>query len=164
MDMKLFNNPKPVVFAIIAILLLFFAYKAKATEVEVGPTFTGQFNGGVGITLMERMLDNNIDVGVALIGDQEWNGRTTANNGNVFAAFVASKPETWHWAFPTEVTIGAAYWIKTDDRLIGSELGYQLGLKWRFNEHASIGIRHWSNAGTVKPNRGQDLLTFGWSF
>lgn len=161
---KLLNNPKPVVFVVLVIIALFATYKAKATEMEVGPTFTGQFNGGVGLLITERVLDNKLDLGIALIGDQEWNGQTTANNGNVFLAYVAEKPSSWVKLFPSEVSIGAAYWIKTDDRLVGSQLGYNLGLKWRLTEQASVGIRHWSNAGTVKPNRGQDLLTFGWRF
>ena len=165
MNWKLpFDNPKTIVFVLLGIILLFSAYKAYATEIEVGPAYTGEFNGGIGLTLSERILDGKIDIGIALIGEQEWNDKVTSNNGNVFAVFVASKPETWWKIAPSEISIGAAYWVNTDDRLIGSELGYMLGIKYRFGEHFSIGIRHWSNAGIKRPNRGQDLLAFGWRF
>jgi len=160
---KLFDNPKGAVIAILIVLLLFFAYKAKATEVEIGPTFASGFNGGVGLVLTERVYQEKFDLGIALISEQDYNDLKLDNNGNVFVAFVAQKPETWWKALPTEVHIGAAYWIHTS-RFIGDELGYTLVLKWRITDHQSIGIRHWSNAGTTKPNRGQDLITWGWRF
>lgn len=165
--MRLFNNPKGVVFAILAVLGLFFLYavynKADAAEAELGPTFTGEFNGGLGLSYMER-VHPKIDVGVTLISDQDWNDRVTHNNGNVWAAFVQERPDGWTRWLPSEMSIGAAAWINTDDRLIGCHLGYQLGVKYRFTKALSVGIRHWSNAGTCKPNRGQDVLTFGWRF
>ena len=161
--MKLFNNPSKAVIAIVAIILLFFSYKAFATEVELGATFTGEFNGGSGLVLMERVLDDKIDLGVALISEQEWEDVQVGNNGNVFAAYVAQKPDTWWRGLPSEVSIGATHWIKTQSPINGCKQGFMLGLKWRINDW-SIGVRHWSNAGICKPNRGQDLLTFGYRF
>jgi hypothetical protein len=163
--MKLpFNNKKATLYAIIAVIVIFLSYKAKATEVAVGGTYTSGFNGGMGIILSERVMKDKIDVGLSLISDQTFNGKTTGNNGNVFADFIAVRPESWWKVLPSEVTIGGAYWIKTDDRLIGSQLGYKLGLKWRINDGLSVGIAHWSNSGTVRPNRGQDLGYVAWRF
>lgn len=162
--MKLFNNPPKAIIAIVAVLALFFAYKGcEATELELGPTFTGEFNGGYGLVLTERFLDNKLDFGVALIGEQEWEDVRVENNGNVFVSFVATKPEHWWNVLPTEVHAGATHWIKAQAPINGCKQGYLLGLKWRINDW-SIGVRHWSNAGTCKPNRGQDLLTFGYRF
>lgn len=162
--MKLFNNPKPVVVVIILIILLFSAYKANATEMEIAATYTGEFNGGVALSISERLFDNKMDIGVSLISEQEWENVSIGNNGNVWAAFIATKPDNWWMVLPTEVSIGPSAWIKTQSPINGCILGYMLGLKWRLGDHSSVGIRHWSNAGTCKPNRGQDLLTFGWRF
>lgn len=161
---NLFDNPKPVVYAIVGIILLFSAYKCQATEIEFGPTYTGEFNGGAALTISERFLDGKMDFGITLVGEQEDNGLTIPNNGNVWVAFVAEKPAGWWAIAPSEVHIGAAYWIEEQKYLIGSRQTYLLGLKWRFKDHYSIGIRHWSNAGTTDLNQGQDVLTFGYRF
>lgn len=164
--MKIFNNPKSAVVIIVLVILLFAAYKqASATEMELGATYASGFNNGAGLVLSERVASGKVELGLALIGEQDYDKENIrlANNGNAFASFVAERPATWWPILPSEVHIGAAYWIKTN-RFIGDELGYQLALKWRVTESISINIRHWSNAGTVKPNRGQDLLTVGWRF
>lgn len=162
---KLFNNPKPAIAAIILIILLFAAYKqGNATEMELGATYTGEFNGGFALTINERIFNDKIDVGVTLFSEQNWKDVHVGNNGAFWAAFVAQKPEQWWKVLPSEVSIGASSWIKTQSPINGCLLGYTLGLKWRFGDHASVGIRHWSNAGTCPPNRGQDLLNIGWRF
>lgn len=162
---KLFNNPRAAVVLIIALIVLFFAYKANATEAELGATYASKFNSGAGLVLTERLWENRLDIGLALIGEQDYDKENlvVGNNGNFFVAFVASKPASWWIVLPAEAHIGMAYWIETN-RFIGDELGYMLALKWHAGDHLSFGIRHWSNAGTVKPNRGQDLLTLGWRF
>jgi hypothetical protein len=161
---KLFDNPPVAIVAIVVIILLFAAYKAKATEIEVGATYTGEFNGGAAIVALERVANERIDIGFALIGQQSYKDVELANNGNVFFAFVAKKPAKMWRVLPDEVSIGATYWYKIQSPINGGQNGYMLGLKWRITEHASIGLRHWSNAGTSPPNRGQDLLTYGWRF
>lgn len=162
---RIFDNPKPAIIGILIVLALFGAYAALATEVEIGPTYAGKFNNGAGLVLTERVANGKIDLGLALISEQDFDKENLklGNNGNVFAAFCQTKPESWIVIFPADVCIGGAYWISTN-RFIGDELGFHLALKWRLGEHASVNIRHWSNAGTSKPNRGQDLLTFGWRF
>ena len=148
---------------ILLVITLFVAYKAKATELEVGAAYTGEFNGGVGLTLSERFADK-IDLGVALFSDQQWEAVDVDNNGNFWFAYVAEKPATWVVGLPDEVHIGGGYWFKTQTPINGCKETFLLGLKWRLGDHASVGIRHWSNAGICSPNRGQDLLTFGWRF
>jgi len=63
---------------------------------------------------------------------------------------------------------GAAYKDKTDD-LNGSNWNFAEQLGWRFPKEASgnrleFAIRHLSNAGIKKPNRGEDFLTLAYVF
>lgn len=160
--MKLFDNPKKAVVMIVIVIIMFFAYKAQATEAELGATYSGEFNDGYSLSLIERFADGKIDVGITVVGEQKYRDMIVENNGAIWLGYVAKKPDNWFAALPAEVTIGAAHWIETN-RFIGCQQGYMLGLKWRYKS-ASIGIRHFSNAGVCKPNRGQDMLTFGWSF
>jgi hypothetical protein len=66
------------------------------------------------------------------------------------------------------VGAGAAYKDETD-RLNGSRLNFAEQLGWRFPVTPNGGrvefvIRHISNAGLKKPNRGEDFLTFAYVF
>ena len=63
---------------------------------------------------------------------------------------------------------GAAYKNETDD-LNGSHLNFAEQLGWRFPRHEKGGqvefaIRHISNAGLKKPNKGEDFLTLAYVF
>ena len=63
---------------------------------------------------------------------------------------------------------GAAYKTKTDD-LNGSNWNFAEQLGWRFPQQANSGrvefaLRHVSNAGLKKPNRGEDFLTLAYVF
>jgi len=64
--------------------------------------------------------------------------------------------------------MGAAYKTKTDD-LNGSNWNFAEQLGWRFPQQTRGGrvefaIRHVSNAGLKKPNRGEDFLTLVYVF
>ena len=164
---KLFDNPKKAVYLILGFLALFFSYlffapEADGAELELGPTYTGEFNGGFGLVFSERFADK-YDIGVSLISEQSWEAVNIGNNGNVWAAYVAKKPENWWGILPSEFAVGPNVWIKNQSPINGCNLGYMLNMKWRIHNF-SVGVRHWSNAGACSPNRGQDLLTFGYSF
>jgi hypothetical protein len=63
---------------------------------------------------------------------------------------------------------GAAYKTETDE-LNGSRLNFAEQLGWRFPRQENGGqvefaIRHISNAGLKKPNKGQDFLTLAYVF
>jgi hypothetical protein len=63
---------------------------------------------------------------------------------------------------------GAAYKTETDE-LNGSRLNFAEQLGWRFPRQENGGqvefaIRHISNAGIKKPNKGQDFLTLAYVF
>ena len=160
--MKIFDNPKPAVYMILAFLVGFFLLRSCEVEaseatLEIGPTFSGEFNGGMGLVYTER-FNGTWDVGTMIMSDQTWNdGNSHAgNNGGLFGQRIVR-----YKSF--EMGLGASYWIN-QSALIGDEFAWALSLGWQFNDHASLRIRHWSNAGTVDRNRGQDILTFGWTF
>jgi hypothetical protein len=63
---------------------------------------------------------------------------------------------------------GAAYITKTD-YLNGSNWNFAEQMGWRFPKQSSGGrlefaIRHVSNAGLKKPDRGEDFLTLAYVF
>ena len=165
---RIMSNPKKsagivLAFVVLMISYMAFAPEAEGAEWEVGPTYTSTFNGGFVITLTERFA-GKYDIGMTLFSEQSWENVRVGNNGNFWAALVIPKPDKfWRW-LPSEMAIGPAAWIKNQSPINGCTLGYMLNLKYRFGDNFSIGWRHWSNAGTCTPNRGQDLLAFGWRF
>jgi hypothetical protein len=88
--------------------------------------------------------------------------------------FEASRRWRLHWSLidPSGLQLfigaGAAYKNATD-RMNGSHLNFAEQLGWRFPRQANGGqvefaIRHVSNAGLKKPNKGQDFLTLAYRF
>ena len=167
---KLFNNPEGAVKIIIVIILLFIAYAAIAEdqlEVAAGPTYTSQFNGGAAISISKRWGDN-FDTGLTIISAQSWEEVNIGNNGTVWAAFVAHRPESWLPVLPSEVSIGANFWFKEQSPINGCKAGWLLKLGWGLPDWGIapdfLLIDHRSNAGICSPNRGQDMLMLGWRF
>lgn len=166
---KLFDNPKKAVYFIVAFVLLWMGYAflsdAEAGEVELGPTYTGEFNKGAAIAVSER-LAGHWDVGFGLVSAQTWDEGTDSvgNNGHVWASYVVKRPEKFWKVFPSELGIGPNVWFKDNPPINGCQFGYMLNLKYRFGDRVSVGWRHMSNAGTCRPNRGQDMLMIGWRF
>ena len=149
--MKLFDNPKPVVYAILAFLILFFSIRScEASTVELGPTLLN----GVGLVYSESI--GHYDVGVMLISDQSWDGIEEGNNGGVFAERMVRKGKF-------SMGLGAAGWVATS-RIVGSNLTFHMSIHYDINDSWRVNYRHWSNAGITDHNRGQDLLTIGWKF
>ena len=58
--------------------------------------------------------------------------------------------------------LGLAYLDKTT-RVNGSNLNYMLSIGYDWDKWYLV-IRHISNAGTSKPNSGQDMLNIGYNF
>ena len=89
-------------------------------------------------------------------------------------AFEVSRRWRLHWNLIDQsglglfVGFGGAYKIKTDD-LNGSHLNFAEQFGWRFPQqanggHVEFAIRHMSNAGLKKPNKGEDFLTLAYVF
>ena len=166
---KIFNNPKKAVYFIVAFLLLFIAYNAfsaaEAGELHLGPTYTGEFNGGASLAFSERLGDK-FDVGVMLVSAQTWDEGTdkVGNNGMLYGQYIVKRPENWVPVLPSEMGLGMNYWVRANPPINGCELGFNMSLKYRFGEHFGVGWWHSSNAGTCRPNRGQDILFLSWRF
>jgi hypothetical protein len=88
--------------------------------------------------------------------------------------FEASRRWRLHWKLIDHTGLdlffgfGVAYKTKTDD-LDGSNWNFAEQLGWRFPQLANGGrvefaLRHVSNAGLKKPNRGEDFLTLAYVF
>lgn len=157
---KLFNNKPNVVVAIVIFVLLFgwlVVSEAKAEGTfELGPTWLSGFdNNGYGFVYTERVAEK-WDLGLHLISEQDFYNTVIPNNGGFFVQRVVCKGNFC-------MGLGATRWINTS-RLIGSEFTFGLMVGYQFNDQWGVRIRHWSNAGTKKPNRGQDLLTLTYTF
>ena len=64
---------------------------------------------------------------------------------------------------PVDVGLGVAT-MQNEDTFNSGDIQFTLLLRWNVTDRLSIGVRHFSNSGTQKPNTGRDLLTVGWIF
>ena len=64
---------------------------------------------------------------------------------------------------PTALGIGMAYFQNTN-RALGKNLTWSLMMQWNVNDRLALQFRHWSNAGSGKPNLGQDLISIAYRF
>jgi hypothetical protein len=158
---------------------------ADASGLEPSYLLEGHFALGVGMTYQ---YDGSEGTNLAL---PTWSTRDdhyelaafrflTAQTrlGDALAApnwvFEASRRWRLHWSLLDRSGVepffggGTACKNKTDD-LNGSKWNFAEQLGWRFPRQASGGrlefaIRHVSNAGIKKPNRGEDFLTCAYVF
>jgi hypothetical protein len=122
-----------------------------------------------------RVLDGHLALGVGTTyqcdGSKGTRGDPLAEPNWIFEA---SRRWRLHWKLIDHSGIdlffgmGAAYKTKTD-YLDGSNWNFAEQLGWRFPKQPSGGrvefaIRHVSNAGLKKPNRGEDFLTLAYVF
>ena len=157
-DSKLKINGVWIVLAFV-VVLCFFAYKeANAFEAEVGPGFlSGEYSEGGAAIITERF--GKWSVGGGYVSKQTCHCRYPADlDENIF--FQGQRMFDYKNA---ELGIGAAYFQNTN-RALGKNLTWSLSLGYRFTDHWTVRIRHWSNAGSGSPNLGQDLLTIGYNF
>jgi len=163
------------------------SYVSVADSSALQPSFLleGRFSFGVGMTYQ---YDGSKGTTLALAS---W---STGNDHYELGAFRFLTPQTrlgcalaepnwvfeasrrWrlHWRLLDRSGVelffggGAAYKNKTDD-LNGTNWNFAEQLGWRFPKQAGYGrlefaIRHISNAGIKKPNRGEDFLTLAYVF
>lgn len=140
------------------LLLAFFFYKeAKAAEFELGPTIlSGEYSEGGALMVTERV--GRWSIGGGFTSDQYCHCNWPADLGSNI--FFQGQRIVEYKAF--EMGIGAAYWQNTN-RALGKNLTWSLSIG-AGGEHWSVRIRHYSNAGSGRPNLGQDMITLGYSF
>ena len=140
------------------LLLIFFAYKeANALELEAGPgLLSGEYSEGGVLMISERL--GKWSIGGGYVSPQHCHCNYPADlEENIF--FQGQRILEYKRA---ELGIGAAYFQNTN-RALGKNLTWSLSLGMG-GEHWSIRLRHYSNAGSGKPNLGQDMLTIGYAF
>lgn len=166
--MNLFNNGKRAtkwIVTFIILLLIWFAYESKAeATVEAGITaISAKYSNGNSLILTER-FNNKWVIGLGLISDQVYKDSKIRNNPVFFGQRLVYGPGIFK---NVGLGIGAGYLGNTSE-INGSKFNYMLSAEY-FKPRSGIIpdyfiLRHLSNAGSTPPNKGQDLLSFGYVF
>lgn len=160
--MRLFRNPKGTQYAIlvfITLLLLAFATNCRAAELEFGAGKT-YIRGDtevidLSLTLPLEGLEAAWQTSLTLVGSSRYDGLDQPNNFAVQSLLVDGFGNF-------DVGFGVGF-LQNSDRYNGSSMNFvlQLGLDLG---RVKVTARHWSNAGTRKPNLGRDFLLISYSF
>lgn len=148
------------VVAVLALLLLAFCTTARAepyASFGVGSTVVRGEAPMVDLTITYPEAgpkDADYAIGVSFIGGSEFNG----NQPNQFAW----RAEVLDGFGKFDVGLGVAY-LQNTDAFNGSHTNFTLSLHYRW-EKWKVSIRHYSNGGTIKPNKGRDMLYFSRVF
>jgi hypothetical protein len=159
---KLFDNPKKVVYAILAfgcIMLLLFAVKSRGSELdfEAGSAMVRGYTPVIGLDInfpRAGPVNTDYEVGFLLSG-QSNHYRDNPNAFTVYGLLVDGYKNF-------EAGIGFGYtnaeWEYTCHET------FALMARWRFTSRVAAQWRHFSSAGSCKPNAGRDFLTLAWRF
>lgn len=156
-------KPWMIVLGFVVLMMVGFCHEAKAevkAEIGVG-LLSGEYSKGQAGVLSERFGGGKYAVGMGVISRQEVTdrgGNFHKTKPNLFV-FVQRRVMLGDWAFG----LGPAY-LNSTNRAIGSNFAAALSIEWAVSDHWSINVRHFSNAGSVSPNMGQDLLMIGYTF
>jgi hypothetical protein len=159
---KIFDNKKGSVIAIVifvALLVTLFSVKARSEELYIsggsavvrGETPTLGFN----IAWKEQgPVNTDYELGFYLIGESDYyqhNSNQIVVYGNLVDGYKKF-----------EAGIGFA-WFNNQSEYTCTET-FSLLARWRFTDRFHVQAHHFSSAGTCRPNKGRDLLTFGFRF
>ena len=144
-------------------------------QLALGAGMTYQYDGSKGTTLglaTYTWRDDHYELAaIRFFSAQTRLGGTLADPNWIFEF---SRRWRLHWSLIDHSGLqlffgaGAAYKNETDD-INGSRLNFAEQLGWRFPRqanggHVEFAIRHVSNAGLRKPNKGEDFLTLAYVF
>lgn len=159
---KLFDNPKPVLYAIVAfvaLLLALFAIKSRASDlsVEGGSAMVRGETPALGLVVrwpQAGPVNTDWEVGFLLSG-QSYHYQ---DNPNAFTAY-GLIVDGWK---KFELGFGFAYtnvsWEYT------CQYTAALMARWRVSDRIAVQWRHFSSAGSCEPNAGRDFATVSWKF
>ena len=150
------NGAMENLLVLLFVILFLWAASANAEDISVeGGTQMLRGNAPyIGVNAhFDGPLNTEITCGVALAG------MTEGVRGNQAAAQCLLVPSLGRCDFG----LGVAYLQKTTD-INGSKTNFALQFGCRFTDKLSLQWRHWSNAGTVKPNSGFDALVVQYRF
>ena len=165
--MALFNNPKPVQWAIavfVLILVASFAAKCRADELR----YVQVSGGSTVVRGPAPVLDLTLVVpapvakgasfegGVTIIGSSTFRGVAADNDFALFGRLVDGFGRF-------DIGLGAAY-LKNGAPYI-THLNFNLYMGYRFRAlPVTLAYQHFSDAGTKMPNWGRDMVLLGWRF
>lgn len=160
---SLFRNPDKVkaIIAVFAIVLMIStATRCHGSEVEwgAGMTVARQQSAVIKFDIVwpkAGPIDADYRCGLVLIGASIDTGEDR-NNAAVQCQVVDGFGKF-------DIGLGLVA-LQHTDALNGSTVNFSLSLGYRFGDHFAITYGHWSNAGTVKPNTGRDMVFFSWRF
>lgn len=156
-------KPWMIVLGFVVLMMVGFCHEAKAeikTEIGVG-LLSGEYSQGQAGIISERWVGGKYAVGLGVISRQE----VTDRGGNLHKlrpnlfVFAQRRVTLGDWSFG----LGPAY-LNSTNRAIGSNFAAALSIEWEFSRHWSLNLRHFSNAGSARPNMGQDMLMIGYTF
>lgn len=161
--MRLFRNPKPALYGIIAfvlVLLVLFAVNARASELQAegGSAVLRGYTPVIGLSIQwpeKGPAGTDYEVGFQLIGDGEYNGVEFSNQVTWYAML-------WDGYRGVELGLGGAY--TTVENPFACQTTFALGARWRPTDRVALQWRHYSSAGSCQPNTGRDLVTASWRF
>ena len=136
----------------------FVAPPTFSTRVESGSTYVRGMAPTLALTFASRRgtigKDGNYEFGLALVGDSLDRGVYVGSNFGLHAAACDGYRKV-------DLCLGAVY-LQNVDRYNGSHVNFNLGLRYWVTPSIYLGLTHWSNAGTVKPNKGRDFIRIGY--
>lgn len=162
MSNKLFDNDKPVVYAIVIFVLLllaFFAIPSRGSElaVEGGSAVVRGETPALGLNLrwpQQGPARTDWEAGFLLSGQSDHN----RDNPNAFTLYGMLVDGYKNF----EMGLGFAY-TNTEWEYTCQETA-ALMARWRFTPRLTVQWRHFSSAGSCKPNAGRDFATVMWRF
>ena len=128
-------------------------------NIEAGPAFlSGEFSEG-GLLLISDRVTPKWELSLAYVSEQHCHcagvNELMENIGITGARLGQYKS--------LEFGIGASFW-QNENRAFGEKFNVHALLGWNVSKKFAVRYRHWSNAGSGRPNLGQDALSLAWFF
>ena len=161
---RITSNPGKAQLGILVFILLLlggFATQCRAEPVmqfEGGSTIVRGYTPAIGLTIIwpeAGPLDADFQCGIQLVGTSEYRS-DNPNQAAVQCLVVDGYKKL-------DLGIGVVALQNTDD-YNGSHANFSLMAGYRFTDKFGVIYRHWSNAGSVDPNLGRDMLLVTYRF
>lgn len=161
--MSLFRNPKRVQYAIAAfvlLLLLLFAARSRGSELQVegGAAMLRGYAPTLGLSIQwpgAGPAGTDYEAGFNLIGESTYHDADVTNQSVWYGML-------WDGYRAIELGIGAAYF--NVESPYTCQFTFALGARWRVTGRVAVQWRHYSTAGSCRPNVGRDLGTISYFF
>ena len=147
-----------ILVGIFVIVLIWWGSVRAETYFDAGPSQVGtEFNTGVHLQITERLADQ-YDFSVGYITRQHFNtcGRPDCKFSPAPQIFFGAE---WSivspWTDKLRLGLGP-YYFQNTNRITATHFNFGLSLEYRLNRRFGFKARHFSNAGSGSPNKGQD--------